>query len=196
MAADNIASVKRCTKCGETKPTTEFGKNGDGLRAHCKPCRVRRQVEYQRENASTHNARLRRWRAEKPEKANAIWRLYYAKHQESRLETCRQWRVDNRELRRAICRAWKLENTHKSAEYKRRREAALLSAVPAWADFDAMRRIYAEAKRLTIETGIRHEVDHIVPIVSAVVCGLHVEANLRVIPGAANRSKGNRLINV
>src|SRR3990167_1997806 len=115
MAADNIASVKRCTKCGETKPTTEFGKNGDGLRAHCKPCRVRRQVEYQRENASTHNARLRRWRAEKPEKANAIWRRDYAKHQESKIETCRQWRGDKHATTRGLFCALEVEKTHKKA---------------------------------------------------------------------------------
>lgn len=34
-------------------------------------------------------------------------------------------------------------------------------------------------------------VDHIVPLQSNWVCGLHCEANLRVIPGAENESKRN-----
>ena len=34
-------------------------------------------------------------------------------------------------------------------------------------------------------------VDHIVPLQSALVCGLHCEANLEIIPGAANEAKKN-----
>lgn len=52
---------------------------------------------------------------------------------------------------------------------------------------------YAEALRLTRETGIRHEVDHIYPLQSDVVCGLHCEANLRVITKFQNQSKKNRM---
>lgn len=44
----------------------------------------------------------------------------------------------------------------------------------------------------TKTTGIRWEVDHIVPLVHPQVCGLHVETNLRVIPAIENRRKGNR----
>jgi len=36
-----MAQTKRCTKCGETKSTTQFSKHSkypDGLQYHCKPC--------------------------------------------------------------------------------------------------------------------------------------------------------------
>jgi hypothetical protein len=36
--------------------------------------------------------------------------------------------------------------------------------------------------------------DHIVPIQSEIVCGLHVWWNLRVVPRFDNRSKGNKII--
>ena len=50
---------------------------------------------------------------------------------------------------------------------------------------------YIEAARLTQESGIPHEVDHIIPIQHELVCGLHVPANLQVITRFLNRSKRN-----
>jgi hypothetical protein len=55
-----------------------------------------------------------------------------------------------------------------------------------------MLEFYAESSRLTLETGIAHEVDHIVPLLSGLVCGLHCEANLQVITAFENQSKNNR----
>lgn len=51
---------------------------------------------------------------------------------------------------------------------------------------------YREARRLTLETGVPHEVDHIEPLRGKRSCGLHVPWNLRVITQAANRKKGNK----
>jgi hypothetical protein len=67
-----------------------------------------------------------------------------------------------------------------------------LTATPKWADGDALDAVYRLAQKLTEESGVCHEVDHIVPLKSENVCGLHCEANLRVISLEANRSKGNR----
>ena len=47
--------------------------------------------------------------------------------------------------------------------------------------------------KMTSQTGIKHEVDHIIPLQSPFVCGLHVEYNLQVITAKMNRSKGNKL---
>ena len=58
-----------------------------------------------------------------------------------------------------------------------------------------MEEIYDLAARKTaLKTGgvDRWEVDHIVPLQSPIVCGLHVEHNLQVIPASKNRSKHNR----
>lgn len=75
----------------------------------------------------------------------------------------------------------------------RLRQTHVKRATPAWADLAAMQAIYDEAARLTASTGIKHEVDHYYPLQGATVCGLHVETNLRVITGTANRVKRNKL---
>lgn len=67
-------------------------------------------------------------------------------------------------------------------------------ATPKWADKDNIRAIYEEAVALTVSTGIKHEVDHIVPLTNKLVCGLHVEHNLRVVTFSENRSKSNKFI--
>lgn len=75
-----------------------------------------------------------------------------------------------------------------------RRRATQVLATPAWADHKKIRQIYASAAKITKATGIRHEVDHIVPIKGRKASGLHVHFNLRVIPIRENRRKSNKLI--
>ena len=76
------------------------------------------------------------------------------------------------------------------------RRARLALAVPPWLTrmhLDQISEIFALAHALSGETGVSHEVDHIVPLVSPVVCGLHVPWNLRAIPMKENRAKKNKL---
>lgn len=68
----------------------------------------------------------------------------------------------------------------------------------SWADPRGMRPFYERAAQLTRETGVAHEVDHVIPLrgVDAegrhVVSGLHVAENLQVLTEVANREKRNR----
>ncbi|GAF85217.1 unnamed protein product, partial [marine sediment metagenome] len=92
----------------------------------------------------------------------------------------------NADARRATSNAWKAANP--DADSRRRARVA----TPAWVDHDAIRELYREARELGELTGIRHHVDHVIPLAGELVSGLHVAANLRAVPADVNRAKGNR----
>jgi uncharacterized protein YdaU (DUF1376 family) len=74
------------------------------------------------------------------------------------------------------------------------RNAAKLNATPSWlskAQHEEIASIYAKAALRTAETGIKHEVDHVIPLRGKLVCGLHAPWNLRVIEAYKNRQKSN-----
>jgi len=64
-------------------------------------------------------------------------------------------------------------------------------SMPPWADKIAIKEMYIRARQLTAETGIKHEVDHIIPSNHELICGLHVENNLQILTETENISKSN-----
>lgn len=73
-----------------------------------------------------------------------------------------------------------------------RRRSRKLSATPKWANKEKIDAIFLDAARLQQLTGIMYHVDHIVPLVSKKVCGLHCEQNLQILTNFENISKNNR----
>lgn len=71
------------------------------------------------------------------------------------------------------------------------RYAQKLKATPSWANQFFIDEMYRLAHLRSKLTGIKWSVDHIVPLKSKTVCGLHVEHNLRVIPWSVNMAKKN-----
>ena len=94
--------------------------------------------------------------------------------------------------------AWKKIHKQRNPDYynalnslrKRRHK----EATPKWLSKkqkDAIRELYRIAITMSRTTGERYVVDHIVPLINPVVCGLHVPWNLRVITQEENLKKSN-----
>lgn len=125
---------------------------------------------------------------------NALYgRAWYAANSERKRASNQAWKAANQELDRTSDRAWRAANQAKRQALNQTREATKLKATPLWACKKTIESVYAEANRLSIDTGIVHHVDHIIPLRSPLVCGLHVQGNLRAIPAVDNLRKGNRL---
>lgn len=103
----------------------------------------------------------------------------------------KNYRTTHRETIKQTKRAWVVRNDGAMRAVRFKRIAAERQALPAWANLAAIKSIYEEAARRSRETGIKHEVDHIIPIQSPVVCGLHWEANMQILTKAENRRKSN-----
>jgi hypothetical protein len=102
------------------------------------------------------------------------------------------WRRNNPVIAREIDAAWREKNRAEYNANKAGKRAAKRNATPAWANKFFINEAYRLAKLRERITGCKWDVDHIVPLTSKLVCGLHVENNLMVITSSANRSKGNR----
>jgi len=93
--------------------------------------------------------------------------------------------------------AWKANNkTQVLADNKVRRRKHR-DATPPWLtrkQKSEIRQLYQIAITMTQTTGEQYVVDHIVPLRSHEVCGLHVPWNLRVITQEENLKKSNKLV--
>ena len=128
------------------------------------------------ERAANKKACMSAWHKANPDKVAARGVRYRAKNREKDLARKRLYRIRHSQKINAL------------TAYHR---ALRLKATPVWANRFFISEAYDLAKLRTKVTGIRWHVDHIVPLKSAIVCGLHVEQNLQVIPAARNQSKGN-----
>jgi Recombination endonuclease VII len=75
--------VKRCKKCGDIKPVSEFYRatgTRDGLRGHCKACEDARHKAWYQKNQKRAIANVKRWQQANAERHNAYQRQYRADH--------------------------------------------------------------------------------------------------------------------
>lgn len=127
----------------------------------------------------------------KPEKKCAKGHVSARYTKNRKCVACMYEEKDEEEAKRRSAE-WKQRNKDRVAAKTAERRAKLLRATPSWADKNAMQGFYRESKRLTELTGIDHHVDHIVPLISELVCGLHCESNLQVSTKQDNLAKSNK----
>lgn len=156
-----------CVKCG----TVIIATRND---AQCRACILARKVAWN----STHKEYFRDYARTKrdPAKERERSRLKRIKYADKDRERLRRYHAD----RPGLKTLWDAN-----------RRAAKKRATPDWANKFFISEAYHLAKlREKVCGGLWH-VDHIVPLQSKYVCGLHVESNLQVIPGHLNQTKSN-----
>lgn len=129
----------------------------------------------------------------------AIWGhnlIAYTRYDINRAK-CEQRRRARIAADEAYAEQWRSNKNSPTQRHKARvkRQQNIEVATTPWADEYKIKKIYAECRAISKLTGVKHEVDHIIPIVGKnefgehVVCGLHVEANLQIIPKHENLKK-------
>lgn len=180
-----------CNVCKIIKPLEEFHKNRkhrNGRQYTCKICACNRTQTWYKDNTQYAVGYASNYRDEHRSSMNA--------KQKAKYEAMRLAGIPRKYYRERSCaytRKYFKDNPGWARSVNAKYRAAKLHATPTWANLDAIRKIYEIAKFVSDATGIQYEVDHIVPLRSKLVCGLHCEANLRVIPRDENIRKGNRI---
>lgn len=194
MAELQYSLFKRCTKCKEEKWPDQYHTDRtrkDGLFPHCRQCvkvgqkesyvkyrekYVQANRENYKKNKDAYKLRAKEWAEKNPEK---------------RKEVVKKWLSDNPEKRYKTQRNNRLSNPGYYAAHFKARQQRKRQAMPTWANGENIKAIYRQCAWVTKMTGIKHHVDHYYPLKSEIVCGLHNEFNLRIIPAFDNLSKGN-----
>lgn len=206
---------KTCGRCRAIKSIAEFYRGGRA--GYCIECEKQYKREHYQRNAERIKEKTREWSRRNPERKRETDRAYVlanlaavtkrraeyqrahhaeqlARSRKSRSANIERYRAREsayRAANRAECNRriaeWKRDHPEAIVAYAGKRRAAELRAIPIWADLSAIAAVYKDARAVP---GIH--VDHIVPLISEKVCGLHCVENLQLLPGSENSRKNNR----
>jgi len=201
---------KPCTKCKRQLPREKFNvgrKYKSGYASSCKDCRKElRQAnsdkiaEYKKEhyekNRDSILERQKEYRLNNSERVKVLEKQKYIKYRDKILTRVADYAKKMPEVNRAASKKYREatpdKQSAKSAKYRARKHRA----APAWMndEFEQLfiQEIYELSQRRSKALGINFHVDHIVPLKSDLVCGLHCKDNLQILSGTENSAKGNK----
>lgn len=213
-----------CKAKKDLKNFSKASREKDGFQHRCKSCNKNTSAKYRVENKDKERKRHKKYLIDNREKRNEYALTYsrknkvkireiakksYWNNRDKNLERLRIYRESNREKMSVSTAKWRKKNykhdRNRDKVYTKnnpekfnaknaRRRAEKLKATPKWADLNKIAAIYAECIKISKETGIKHHVDHDIPLRGKNVCGLHCENNLRIIPAKINLQKRNKFI--
>ena len=199
--SERLTSSGTCVACSNARTAKFRAENAEEMR--------RRYREYHSKNRAERNERSRSYRRENPEKWRAIDRaskaarkeqisaymaLYRATMREAISAMNAAYRQINGEIMNERTREWRKRNPAAYRASKAARRAAELRATPPWASHELIAKVYEAAAELEQSTGVKHHVDHEIPLRHPLVCGLHAHFNLRPMTAIDNMKKSNEFL--
>ena len=184
--------VSKCKVCAlEARAKARASESPESKELALQKARVWKQ-----ENADRYKASKVAWNAAHPEAVAAHIKRSASKWRADNLDESRKRVLESRRKKpdyyKAQVAAWQKANPGRCRAKYKAYMARKAQAMPSWANEFFIEEAYHLAQLRSSMFGFPWHVDHVVPLTSKLVCGLHTEANLQVIPGVENLSKNNR----
>lgn len=122
MADTHFITSKRCSKCGDEKPLSEFSKhkNGPGgLRSSCKACCKLEYKSWVERNSERKTEYNKKWYDENVELARSLSRDWYRRNAEHVKDVARQYREANRDLLKEKYRLFYEQNKDRARSWNK-----------------------------------------------------------------------------
>lgn len=158
----------------------------------CRECHKVKCHEWYLANRERKCESAKKWRQDNVERKRKYQKKWRQNNSEHSRKYCKKWRQSNPERFCECLRRYNRNNKGVRSAYQARKRAVKKSALAPWANARDIKDVYIKARRLTKLTGVKYHVDHIYPLQSEYMCGLHVETNLQILTEKENISKGNR----
>jgi 5-methylcytosine-specific restriction endonuclease McrA len=187
--------VKKCSKCQETKPFADFGKDSrskSGLRGHCRTCNAQYAYSWVAKNPDRAKARSKahyeankqlyidratNWSKNNPDKMQQIRAKTRLKHKDKHAYLIKQWGINNKELKRSYLQKRRALQKQNGVFAVTKKELIKLYNNPCF--------YCGSREKITI--------DHIIPIIKG---GTHGVGNLTSACKACNSSKNDDFLTV
>lgn len=178
----NTYGYQKCFRCNLILSLDYYNKKADRWNLLDNECR------------NCANSRCKTYRIDNLEKELHRDSIYKSKNKSILAEKRKERYRENPDKEINKVREWQILNKDKVNAAQAKRRASKLFATPRWLvleHFETIASFYSEAKNIEQQTGIKHHVDHIVPLQGKYVCGLHVPWNLQIVTMEYNMAKSN-----
>lgn len=211
VGCESSGIKKACSRCRKMLPATSEYFYTDkkmrlGFKSHCKACdgnkgkrlrylggglkicsKCKSELEANDENFNKNKSSLDGLRPECKRCQAEYKKIHYDKNKRQISKKSKVYYKENKEVHSNRCKKWREENKKIIRFHQKKYKYLKSLAVPCWFESERMliETVYEKASALGMH------VDHIVPINSKIVCGLHCWHNLQLLAPSENRSKSN-----